>query len=525
MDPVDTVIDAGVVYARNGEIVAALPVGEPPPDGFADVVPVVTDGTVFPGLIELHNHLPYDVLPLWAVPKRFTNRGQWSGRSDYHRLVTAPMSALGGDPDVVPAIVRYVEVKCLLGGTTTSQGLTLAVDPGIASAFRGLVRNVEAGGSPDLPSAVTHIADVEATDSARFLARLSGNQKLLLHLAEGVDEAARAHFLALQIDAGKWAITPNLIGIHCAGLTAADFSVFAAHGGSMVWSPLSNLLLYGSTARIGDARSAGVPVALGSDWAPSGSTNVLNELKIAQLAAPLAGADLSARDLVAMVTRTPARMLGWDAHLGGLERGKRADLIVVQGVTSPDPYQDLVSATESDIELVVIDGVPRAGTASLMGALGAGGGELVDVGGHSHVLNLEQADADPRVQALTVAEATRRLDAALADLPTTTDRATRPGRRTNGRALLAVDGVIDNRMSPRPHLPYRGRFTGPDLPTGWAPSATAAGTLPASPRLGLDPLCVVDNPGYFASLAHEANLPTTLRNELAARAPAGTSPA
>ena len=29
---------------------------------------------LFPGLIELHNHLSYDALPLWDVPKRFSNR-------------------------------------------------------------------------------------------------------------------------------------------------------------------------------------------------------------------------------------------------------------------------------------------------------------------------------------------------------------------------------------------------------------------------------------------------------------------
>jgi hypothetical protein len=35
-------------------------------------------GTLFPGLIELHNHPSYNALPLWSpVPKRFTNRGQW----------------------------------------------------------------------------------------------------------------------------------------------------------------------------------------------------------------------------------------------------------------------------------------------------------------------------------------------------------------------------------------------------------------------------------------------------------------
>jgi 5-methylthioadenosine/S-adenosylhomocysteine deaminase len=232
-----------------------------------------TRGTLLPGLIELHNHMPYDVLSLWQVPRHFDNRDQWSAPSnpDYHRLVTGPMQVLGADPDVVPAIVRYVEVRALLGGTTTGQGIALAKSA-IISHFRGLVRNVESTHDPDLKPAATHIADIDSTDADHFLARISGSQKIILHLSEGIDTHAHDAFEALQLANGDWAITDNLIGIHCLALTAADFKTFGKHGGSMVWSPLSNLLLYGQTADVGEALDAGVPVALGSDWAPSGSS-------------------------------------------------------------------------------------------------------------------------------------------------------------------------------------------------------------------------------------------------------------
>ena len=60
-------------------------------------------------------------------------------------------------------------------------------------------------------------------------------------------------------------------------------------GAKLVWSPLSNLLLYGQTADIKAAKAAGVRIGIGSDWAPSGSKNLLGELKIAQLANSAAG--------------------------------------------------------------------------------------------------------------------------------------------------------------------------------------------------------------------------------------------
>jgi 5-methylthioadenosine/S-adenosylhomocysteine deaminase len=508
MDEQHTVLDDGVVYARDGAITAVLPAAAPAPPGYEQVTRTPTRGTICPGLIELHNHLTYDVLSLWQVPKKFGDRDKWSGAStpDYHRLISGPMGVLGRDADVVPAVVRYVEMRCLLGGTTTSQGVALASAPGIVTHYRGLVRNVESTGDPQLPPAVTHIADVEATDADRFLARISGHQKLILHLSEGVDDSAHRHFEALQIMPGTWAITGNLIGIHCVALRPDDFAVLAAHGGSMVWSPLSNLLLYGQTANLGAALDAGVPVALGSDWAPSGSKNLLGELKVARLAAPGAGADLSARDLVAMATRNPARMLGWDEHIGSVEAGKRADLVVVAG-TAGDPYDALLDATEAQISLVVINGVPRVGTQGLMTGLGLGGGENVSVARQARVLNLDQPNADPDVAALSVAEAIDRLEQALAALPDASAHAPSSGiAPPAGRALLAVDGVIDNHMSPRPHLPGARTVQGISAPQ----------PLPA---LTLDPLTAVDNPAYYKTLSHEANLPPEILDGLSALAP------
>lgn len=542
MDSAGTVLTDGVVYSRDGSITAVLPAGAPAPAGYESVPLTRTGGTVFPGLIELHNHLPYDVLSLWQVPRKFNDRDQWSSPAtpEYHRFISGPMGVLGRNRDVVPAVVRYVEMRCLLAGTTTSQGVALASAAGIVTHFRGLVRNVESTGDPLLPPAATHIADVDAADAEQFLARISGRQKLILHLAEGLDASAREHFLALHIARGEWAITSNLIGIHCAALTPRDFAVFGKHGGSMVWSPLSNLLLYGATARVGAALGAGVTVALGSDWAPSGSKNLLGELKAARLAAPAGGAELSGRDLVAMVTTNPARMLGWDAQLGSIEAGKRADLIVV-AATVGDAYDTLIDATEADIALVVINGVARSGTASLMGALGLGDGEQVRIGSTARVLNLAQATADPQVAALSVGEAVQRLEAALAALPNAPLVAppapaglaapvspaglaaaiAAADLDADPRPMLAVQGVVDNHMSARPHLPYRGRLTGASLPQARMARAAhvTAGAPQPLPALTLDPLTAFDNPGYYAALQGEPNLPADIRDGLVAMAP------
>jgi hypothetical protein len=71
-------------------------------------------------------------------------------------------------PALLPALVRYVESKCLLGGVTTSQGVMLASNSGIRRFYRGIVRNVEQTDDPDLPEAQGRIADVDARDAGVF---------------------------------------------------------------------------------------------------------------------------------------------------------------------------------------------------------------------------------------------------------------------------------------------------------------------------------------------------------------------
>ncbi len=266
MDEHFTVIDDGVIYIDAGRIVAAEAASADAPAGFEQAHAVAVQGTIYPGLIELHNHLSYDALQLWQVPKRYTNRDQWGGggNPEYRPLISGPMSLIGPNPELMPAVVRYVECKALLGGTTTSQGIELFSNKGARRLYRGNIRNVEQTDDKDLPGAGTRIGDVDAATASNFLRTIKGKQCYILHLSEGTDEAARNHFLALRIsEEQEWALADSLAGIHCAALEPEDFKVLARYGASIVWSPLSNLLLYGQTANVQAAKQAGVKIGIG----------------------------------------------------------------------------------------------------------------------------------------------------------------------------------------------------------------------------------------------------------------------
>jgi 5-methylthioadenosine/S-adenosylhomocysteine deaminase len=272
----------------------------------------------------------------------------------------------------------------------------------------------------------------------------------------------------------QWAINDRLTAIHAAGLLPEDFEVLAAHKGSVVWSPLSNLLLYGQTARVEAARAAGVRIGLGADWSPSGSKNLLGELKIAWLYGQHVLNDLfGARRLVAMATREAAHILKWQHALGTLEPAKRADILVIEG-NAGDPYNALIRAKETSIRLVMINGVARYGVPDLMAAL-VPPHETVRVAGQTRRLFLKQETADPAVAAVSLRTATARLRTALRDLkklardlekPKSLDHRTSRALDAPARPVwtLALDEIRDTGVELRPRLPFNGPrdFTGPE---------------------------------------------------------------
>jgi len=537
MDANDTVMPEGIVYVDAGVIVGVRDRRAPPPAGFEDTPVVETGGTLFPGLIELHNHLCYNALPLWApIPALFEYTGQWREHPDYPRLVTGPMTVIGRTPSLLPSVVRYVELKCLVAGVTTSQGIRLHSNGGVSTYYRGLVRNVEQTRDPALPDAHARMVDWTASNADEFLAELEAAARTprcqLLHLSEGVTRAgdrtqsARRDFLALRVAPDKWAINEALTAIHASGLLPEDLRLFQGLGGSIVWSPLSNLLLYGTTTDVRTARELGVRIGLGSDWSPTGSKNLLCELKVAWLYSQhfLQGL-LSPRDLVAMVTRTAAQILRWDAALGSLEAGKRADLLVI-GEASGDPYEALVRATELSVRLVVINGFARYGTAKLMGKL-APSHEPLLLKGRSRGLYLDQPTTHPAVAPISLPAARDTLRDGLARIQ---DFARDLEQREQAPALesatvdagagvvwsLALDELYPTGLEIRPRLPYAGPndFTGPSLaPRG--PALEAAAPLSELLRpIDLDPLTVVEDSNYLAQLAAQPNVPSSIKQGL-----------
>ena len=283
----------------------------------------------------------------------------------------------------------------------------------------------------------------------------------------------------------------------------------------MIWSPLSNLLLYGGTARVDAAKASGVTIGLGSDWSPTGSKNLLGELKVAWLHSQQAlNGAFSARDVVAMATRNAAQILKWDKKAGGIEVGKRADLLVV-GSTVADAYDALIRAKETDIRLVMINGIARYGVPEVMRSL-VPDDETVRVGGQVRRLFLKQETSDPDVAQVPLSSATTQVREALRDVARLAKEIEKP--RPTRRVLdgppvwsLALDEIASSGVELGPRLP----FDGPHDVTGTdRTSPTAAVSAPLSTILkpvDLDPLTVADDEKFLEKIAQQLNLQTPLK--------------
>jgi len=481
------VIDDGRLFLNGNRIEAVRSAGEMAPAGYENAVNIVAGGTVYPGLIDLHGHLAYNVLPPWRVPKQYENRAQWMSSPDYKREVSGPMGLLlpSGAAARAAALVRYVEVKAMVGGATTVQGLRSRFGIG-NGLYQGLIRNVEAPDAPGLPEAGSTIGDLKETDAPKLEASLKRSGPHFLHLAEGLDEKAHAQY---ELLAGHQLLRPNLVCIHCVGLHSGDHQALRAAGTRTVWSPLSNLLLYGRTLNVCDLSA---PFALGCDWSPSGSRNLLQEMKVAWLVARAQGKVLPYEALAQAVTINAAKVTMWDSQTGTLTTGKLADLLVLES-RHADPFENLVRATERDIRGVVIDGVARYGDIDLMQQAEPHFPTLEQlvVGGRKRGLHLTQAGSP--LERLSLAQATEVLRTALADLTqapmislwTTDAEAAFPGASVELDMQPAEDGGVEK----------MAKFA----------------TKPIKVNIELDPLTVVDDPGYFDFFESQINLPEELK--------------
>lgn len=160
---------------------------------------------------------------------------------------------------------------------------------------------------------------------------------------------------------------PDVVAAHCIFVDEADRKILVQHNVGCVHNPSSNMMIASGVSPVPEMRTAGIAVGLGTDG-PAGSNNDLDLMEEIDLAAKLAKITkmsplaLNAVSVVEMATIEGARALHMEKEIGSLEKGKKADLILISldepnAVPMYDVYAQIAySLKGSDVETVIIGG-------------------------------------------------------------------------------------------------------------------------------------------------------------------------
>ena len=432
----DVVNDDGSVTGRQYVVLAngrILSVGPSKPAGVSRPdYALGEDELIFPSFLDLHTHSTYNMLPLWHSPVwAWDNRFQWRANAQYKQQIGGANHAIvatsGDGSKTYAAINAFAELMAIAGGTTVLQESANLDGAGFPRRSHILIRNT--GSSSDMGLSDTEqIASVVdfyepspysaprnpyqdtsswtvkqaskgsydgSTYVGDFALSVTGTRTrgTIVHLAEGrsgflqtvlgADAYSRSEFetfkqfittsyRASDIESVREA---RLVLVHGCGMSpnADTIRFLKTYGIAVIWSPVSNLLLYQDTTNIVPLLDAGVPVALGTDWTPSGSKTAWEEAKFAadflETRSWKGNASLTC---FKSITSVPADLLG--LPLGRVREGNFADLVVIRrpdGARRGDALRTFRTAGDADVRAVLVGGVPLYGDADVLKALGA----------------------------------------------------------------------------------------------------------------------------------------------------------
>ena len=338
-----------------------------------------------PGMINTHDHIGFTGdAPRKDTGERFMHRHEWRLGLDGHH------AAQGEDVTHDVRIIRWGELRFLAGGTTSTVGGSMA--PGLvrnldhAEGLEGLaVRPATVKVFPlDDDQGIMRTRDCNYGAHPSTHADVAATHAFLAHVAEGRNAAARNEFRCES--SRTYDVTPQAAGggtsndwimpqatlIHAVGLQPADLAIVAQRHAGLVWSPRSNLALYGKTLDILTARRLGITVALGSDWLPSGSMDLNRELACAKSynRSELHGA-LADIDLWKMVTIDAARVVHDDESIGSIAPHMVGDVALFMPHGS-DPFAAVVDSSAQSTALVVRGGRIMYGAPAIVDGIRGG---------------------------------------------------------------------------------------------------------------------------------------------------------
>ncbi len=334
-------------------------------------------GAISPGLINTHEHLSY-----WVNSPTHTDIQSYRFRDDW-RLRTP-------DPDGMPNLtvnsnananqLAANEMRHVLSGTTSVVGngtssapgllrnldlidLAAVMIPGGKDRREGLVTRVWSDVFPLKDGFVPLNADCTPAQLAQPHLRAADAE--VFHLGEGIETQASRELIC-GVGGARDVIFENGALVHGIAIGPRQALTLAQRHSSVVWSPRSNIELYGNTTPVVMLDKMGINVALGTDWSPTGSINLSRELACAHsYNRTQLGGYFSDYQLWQMVTSNAATATGVEQKLGALKIGAVADIAIFDESVGGD-YSAVVRGEPKTVALVLRSGEALYGDTALL---------------------------------------------------------------------------------------------------------------------------------------------------------------
>lgn len=387
-------IEKGSVAIRDGEIVAVGPSSEIDKKYSATTVIRAGGMAITPGFVNAHTHVPMTLF-----------RGIADDRDlmDWLTNYIFPAEAKNVDREFVKWGTRLAAAEMIRSGTTTFADMyyfesDIARETK-AAGLRGVlgetVLDFPAPDNKTWDAAMQYLRDYakrwkgdrlitpafaphapftvskEHLQEVRKLATELG-VPILIHVSETKDELRQVAEKQNGATPGAYLdsigfLGDDVVAAHGVHLTPAEITTFAARKTGVVHCPESNQMLASGVAPIVEMIKAGMEVGLGTDG-PAGSNNNLDMLEEAASAARLQKVSrsdpkaISAREVLRLATIGGAQVLGLADKIGTLERGKRADVVIVDlQQTRVQPVYSVESAivyaaSGSAVVTTIVDG-------------------------------------------------------------------------------------------------------------------------------------------------------------------------
>jgi cytosine/adenosine deaminase-related metal-dependent hydrolase len=312
--------------------------------------------TIFPGLINAHDHLELNHYPRTKFREVYNNAHEW-GEDVNARLNESPFKELRAYPLWDRLFIGGLK-NLLCGATTVAHH-----NPPHKELFRKdfPVRVLRKYG---WAHSLHFSTDEEIVASYRSTPK---DAPWFIHLAEGTDEAAAGEYQRLK---ALNCLELNTIIVHGVGLTVEDVmdshsiagKYRASHGSQMpvVWCPTTNIYLL---AKTGHPRMGwNTQLLLGSDSRLTADGDLLDEMRyVSEFYREQDGASIA----VSMATQTSFRS-HWELkdRVGRLRADNCADFVVI--TNADNPARRLCQSRRKDLALVVKGGVPQIGDPEVM---------------------------------------------------------------------------------------------------------------------------------------------------------------